>query len=670
MGERNLALGLVVGALAFASGGGAIAAAAPGFLPAETLAGTGTVASTVQTAMAPNGFAIAGWEETLPSGQSAVRVATRPPGGPWSSAQQIELGTTPKAPQFPVSVAIDAAGDAAIAWTDQPSMTSNNALVSTRTAGQSFGTPQPLTGAADPVVGVDASGNVTMIVVEPGATTEVARTWPAGTVMPPVPATNLGNGCGGIFPGSLAVAPGGDAIAGIDCGTANTGGTTFVRRIAGVWQPAVILGHNSISGGTQTSGNAVAVAIDGKGTPAGLFIEEVSSGAPPVTTSNYSLDLVTPTTTGMQLVMPPVDTATATGFFGGSEINFPGIAAGGGSELLGWAVTGVGASGDTRAQVYNGSTPAGSPQTLGPSVGGPSVALSAGGPRLAVFEKASGTELDAAVAQPGGSFSVTPISSANTLASVALDDAGDGVVAFAPPGTGATGAQARGFDATPPTIQSASIPSSALAGRPAAFSAAASDFWGPVTLSWNFGDGTVGGGGSVTHTYTSRGARTVTVTATDAVGNAAARSAAINVTAIPPVLSGVSESRASFRVGRTSTPLIARARHRRAPVGTTFAFRLDQPSQVSLAISRKTAGRRSGRRCVKPTKKLRGHRSCVLLVPVATLRRTGVAGLNRVAFSGRIRGHALAPGSYQVTFTAAAFGVAGKPRALKFQIVR
>src|SRR5436305_6999470 len=121
MGARRLALGLVVGGVAFASAGGG-AVAAPGFLPAENLAGAGGVTGSVQTAMAPNGFAIAGWEETLLSGQAAVRVATRPPGGPWSNAQQLELGTTAKSARFPVSVAIDAAGDAAIAWDDQATM--------------------------------------------------------------------------------------------------------------------------------------------------------------------------------------------------------------------------------------------------------------------------------------------------------------------------------------------------------------------------------------------------------------------------------------------------------------------------------------------------------------------------------------------------------------------
>src|SRR4051794_3856247 len=161
MGARGLALGLVVGGLAFASAGTS-AVAAPGFLPPENLAGAGGVTGSVQTAMAPNGFAIAGWEESLSGGQSAVRVATRSPGGHWSSPQQLELGATPKSPRFPVSVAIDSAGDAAIAWDDQASMSSDNALVSTRAAGQPFGAAQTLTGDADPVVGIDASGKVTM----------------------------------------------------------------------------------------------------------------------------------------------------------------------------------------------------------------------------------------------------------------------------------------------------------------------------------------------------------------------------------------------------------------------------------------------------------------------------------------------------------------------------
>ena len=50
--------------------------------------------------------------------------------------------------------------------------------------------------------------------------------------------------------------------------------------------------------------------------------------------------------------------------------------------------------------------------------------------------------------------------------------------------------------------------------------AAASDRWTAPSISWSFGDGTTGTGGAVQHAFGAAGAFTVTITATDAVGNA------------------------------------------------------------------------------------------------------------------------------------------------------
>src|SRR5947209_12845174 len=128
--------------------------AAAGFLPAETLAGAGDPSGVVATAMAPNGYAIAGWAENLSGGQNAVRVATRPPGGPWSVSQQLDVGAFAGRPY--VSVAIDAAGAAAIAWDDETvvgTTRTDTTNVSTRAAGQPFTAPGHFSGTS-PQVGI------------------------------------------------------------------------------------------------------------------------------------------------------------------------------------------------------------------------------------------------------------------------------------------------------------------------------------------------------------------------------------------------------------------------------------------------------------------------------------------------------------------------------------
>ena len=105
------------------------------------------------------------------------------------------------------------------------------------------------------------------------------------------------------------------------------------------------------------------------------------------------------------------------------------------------------------------------------------------------------------------------------------------------------------------------------------------------------------------------------------------------------------------------------------PRGTTFSFRLTQPAVVTLLIQQKLPGRRVGRICKAPTRALRFRPRCTRLVLKATLRRSARVGLNRVAFSGHIRGHALPAGFYRAAFAAANSAGTSALRALSFRIV-
>jgi hypothetical protein len=123
-----------------------------------------------------------------------------------------------------------------------------------------------------------------------------------------------------------------------------------------------------------------------------------------------------------------------------------------------------------------------------------------------------------------------------------------------------------------------------------------------------------------------------------------------------------------FRVGLRSTPLLGRTT-RSYPRGTTFSFRLSQPAVVTVRIQRKLPGRRVGRVCRAPSRLLRFRPRCTRLVLRATLRRTARVGLNRIAFSGRIRGRALPAGYYRAAFTATNSAGSSALRALSFRIV-
>jgi uncharacterized delta-60 repeat protein len=135
-------------------------------------------------------------------------------------------------------------------------------------------------------------------------------------------------------------------------------------------------------------------------------------------------------------------------------------------------------------------------------------------------------------------------------------------------------------------------------------------------------------------------------------------------------ISALRASRSTFTVGPSSTPLTGHtsARHHRR--GTVFSFQLDQAATVVMAVQKKARGRRLGRSCRADSRRLRHKPRCTRTITVATLIRSAHAGLNKVAFSGRIRGKALSPGRYQVSFTAANSAGASSPKTLSFTIVR
>jgi PKD repeat protein len=383
----------------------------------------------------------------------------------------------------------------------------------------------------------------------------------------------------------------------------------------------------------------------------------------------------------MQAVTPAVATGTDSNFTG-TVVSSPDVAVAGGSEIVSWNSGAQGGPFDQNVQFFtaNGAS-SGSPQKVGSGdvLSRGNLAFSPSGYALDVFTTpgpSSTTSLSAASRAPGGSFgALTTLDPNAGGASDTIDDTGDGLAAFVQ-GTGASStAQIRGFDVSPPTITKASIPATATAGTPVAFSASTSDFWGPVTISWNFGDGGSATGANPSHTFAAASSPTVTVTATDSVGNTATKSGVVSVAAAPggvptkAALSRLGETNSVFAVGGHSTPLTG-STARAHKHGTVFSFLLDQPATVKIPIQTKVRGRRVGRSCRADNRRLRHKPRCATTITIATLTRIARAGLNKVAFSGRIRGKALKPGRYQAAFTAIDSAGASNPKTLSFTVVK
>ena len=130
----------------------------------------------------------------------------------------------------------------------------------------------------------------------------------------------------------------------------------------------------------------------------------------------------------------------------------------------------------------------------------------------------------------------------------------------------------------------------------------------------------------------------------------------------------VPRRRGLVTAGRASP---ARPARRRAPVGATLRFRLDQAATVRLRVRRKLSGRRVGGRCVRVTRRNRRARRCTRLVVVrGAYLRARAAGSHALRFRGRWKGRRLRPGGYRLSAVARQGSRTGPVARVDFRIVR
>jgi hypothetical protein len=95
-------------------------------------------------------------------------------------------------------------------------------------------------------------------------------------------------------------------------------------------------------------------------------------------------------------------------------------------------------------------------------------------------------------------------------------------------------------------------------------------------------------------------------------------------------------------------------KHCRRLTALRISYTLNVAATVTLTLKGQLAGRKVNGRCLKPTKENRKHRKCVRLVNVpGRLTLAGKAGANQSTFNGKIGGHQLGPGAYQLIATPA-----------------
>jgi hypothetical protein len=131
----------------------------------------------------------------------------------------------------------------------------------------------------------------------------------------------------------------------------------------------------------------------------------------------------------------------------------------------------------------------------------------------------------------------------------------------------------------------------------------------------------------------------------------------------------VSQSHSLWREG---SKLATYSRNKRAPVGTTFKFVLNQQATVSFVFTQQVGGRKVRGSCMAQTRANRRKPSCKRTVTQGALTFSGHSGLNTVAFQGRVSGSKKLPlGAYRLRITATnSKGQRSNTRSLNFTIVR
>ena len=236
--------------------------------------------------------------------------------------------------------------------------------------------------------------------------------------------------------------------------------------------------------------------------------------------------------------------------------------------------------------------------------------------------------------------------------SPAIDGSGNATAAWIHLGEATQTIQSATYDATAPTLQALSIPTTGTAGEPLSFSVSPLDTWSALgPTSWDFGDGSTGLGTSVAHAYSAPGSYHVTLSSTDAVGNTTHADGVVTIapgaeTAPAPTISRLGQSSPVWREPG-SLPSASSSRLRRVPLGTTFTFVLDQGATVKLSFHRIGSGR------------------------AGALTLSAHSGTNKTGFRGKVTAvKRLKPGRYTLTATAVNRNGSSAPRSLGFRIVK
>ena len=686
--ERVVATMLAVMACVLAYLVAAPNALAAGWLaPQDLSVVSGTNVLPPRVAVDPQGNAVAIWLKPIGStGSAVVQVAQRAANGAWQGP--IDVSSTARDGSEP-EIALDSSGNAYALW---PNSDGVNVRVeaSFRPAGGSWQAPVEISAAgrnaAVPRLAVDAAGTAIAVFQRYDGTNQIiqAAVRPAGGGWQA--ATNLSAAGRDAFQPAVSVNPQGAAVAVWQ----RSNGTNLMIQASswapgGAWQAPVDLsatGQDGIQPQVAVDPNGGAVAVWERQRVVQSAVRPPGSGWQAAT--NVSAPCGVPPVA--RIAVSPQGTAAAiwTCFVGSSTAIQSSLRPAGGS----W---------DAPVNL----TPGGFGMT-------PRITFDPSGKAIAMWTVANRWVVQSASRPAGGGWQPTIDVTANGAVSsepqIAVDSRGNAVGVWRRYDGSKYIAQGARFDAEGPLLAALAIPATGAVGKALVFSVSPFDAWSALgATSWNFGDGGGAVGTAASHAYGAPGTYTVTVMSVDALGNASAAARPVTITSgaggsggdgtaggtgtgtgdgtggdgsggTPSgtgsrvaAISGLGLSRTAFRVPRSGATVIAAV----TKTGTRVRYRLNMAGTVSFTVQRSTKGRRVGAKCVKTTARNSSHKSCKFYAAVrGQFTRSHAAGADEFTFSGRLGGHALAPGRYRLVATPAAAGHRGSSALAPFRVIR
>jgi PKD domain len=148
------------------------------FEAADDLSEAGDSAFEPRVAMTPGGLATAVWTRSV-EGELFIETSSRPPGGDFSSPpEEVTAGGEPVGPIDP-DLAMNAAGDALVAWSGFTSKGESVVKASVRPGAGAFSAPEeisvPSPGFAHPDTAIAGSANATVVWVRSNGANEIAQ---------------------------------------------------------------------------------------------------------------------------------------------------------------------------------------------------------------------------------------------------------------------------------------------------------------------------------------------------------------------------------------------------------------------------------------------------------------------------------------------------------------